>query len=863
MKSVVRALVCALFGLSAVAPEGSAAGAPVLDQLAWSTDSAQPSRFLAVHGRRSAVFGYPEQGLEAWAYPVQIVRSFAVAFRPADGSSDIDGRAILRRVIYRPESVTRVYVGSDFVVRERIFVPLDAAGAIVSYEVNGQRPVDVVVRFIPVLDLMWPAALGGQEAQWDGSAMAYRLSEPTHRFAAIVGSPDVVSHDDTLNYAETVGRSGGLAFTIRPRAPANMTRVVIAGAMGGTDAGVIGQHLLADAEQLEKSAEDHYAGVLGEALQVETPDPQVNRAVAWAEIALEEAWVCNPDLGCGTVAGYGASRKARRPQYDWFFAGDGMVAVGGLLASGRYERAREELELILKFRNRASGMIWHELTQSAAYIDWDSYPYKFVHVDLTFDFLDSMSRYLSVTGDRGFVSRNWDAVSAAYRYCRSLLNPKDGLPRIPAGKQGMNEQDVLSDDLTLSASWVSAAEAFANLAAATGHDAEAAQARRAGQQAREAAGRRYWDARQNVLISAYSGAGAPLTDPDAQPVAALRSSLFTSQQRDSLLDQLASYAFQADWGTRSKSSNARTYLPNSYASGSVWGLGSAGAASAFWAAHRPATAFPIWSALVSWMSLDSLGHMPETLAGDYYHEELESVPEQTWSSAAFLSATVSGLLGLRVEGGSNRVTFAPHLPQSWDGVTVRHVHAGTSELSLRMIQTDDEIQLHVQNTGAPVQMVFEPELPLGASLGEARVAGRQVSAAVEQSPQDVHARAQFEAPSGSTSLTIRFGGGVRVIPIPGVLLVGESSTADKIASVVLKNHVLTIGLDHLTSRSSSLEIRTPWTVRNVDGATLEPLSVRRYRVIMPSREQDARTQGYRREKVVLSFSDPGEQAPQP
>jgi hypothetical protein len=118
-------------------------------------------------------------------------------------------------------------------------------------------------------------------AQWDESAMAYRLSEPTHRFAAIVGSPDVVSHDDTLNYAETVGRSGGLAFTIRPRAPANMTRVVIVGAMGGTDAGAIGQHLLADAEQLEKSAADHYVGVLGEALQVETPDPQVNRA-RWA-----------------------------------------------------------------------------------------------------------------------------------------------------------------------------------------------------------------------------------------------------------------------------------------------------------------------------------------------------------------------------------------------------------------------------------------------------------------------------------------------------------------------------------------------------------------------------------------------------
>jgi hypothetical protein len=180
-----------------------------------------------------------------------------------------------------------------------------------------------------------------------------------------------------------------------------------------------------------------------------------------------------------------------------------------------------------------------------------------------------------------------------------------------------------------------------------------------------------------------------------------------------------------------------------------------------------------------------------------------------------------------------------------------------------MIQTDDEIQLDVQNSGAPVQMVFEPELPLGATLGGARVAGREASAALEQNPQDVHARAQFEAPSGRTALTIRFRGGVRVVSVPGALQVGESSTADKIASVELKNHMLTIALDHLTSRSSSLEIRTPWTVRNIDGATLEPLSVHRYRVSMPAREQDARTQGYQREKVVLSFTDSGEQASQP
>ena len=107
-------------------------------------------------------------------------------------------------------------------------------------------------------------------------------------------------------------------------------------------------------------------------------------------------------------------------------------------------------------------------------LDWDKYPYKYVHVDLTFDFLNTVNSYLSTSGDVDFVNKNWDALQAAHRYCRSLLDPKDGLPRIPPDKEGSNEQDPLNDDLTLSTSWVAAAEAFADLATATGHTAQAA-----------------------------------------------------------------------------------------------------------------------------------------------------------------------------------------------------------------------------------------------------------------------------------------------------------------------------------------------------------------------------------------------------
>jgi hypothetical protein len=51
------------------------------------------------------------------------------------------------------------------------------------------------------------------------------------------------------------------------------------------------------------------------------------------------------------------------------------------------------------------------------------------------------------------------------QYCLSTLDKSDGLPRVPAGKMSGNEQDRLTDELTLSASWVSAAHARFELAA--------------------------------------------------------------------------------------------------------------------------------------------------------------------------------------------------------------------------------------------------------------------------------------------------------------------------------------------------------------------------------------------------------------
>jgi len=818
--------------------------------LAWSTDSTGPVRFIAVHGRRAAVFGYSEDGLEVWAYPFQILSSFKISFRPEGTATTIDGQTVLRRIIYSPESVTRIYSGPDFVIRERIFVPLDVPGAIIRYEVAGARSLDIVVRFVPVLDLMWPGGIGGQEARWSSASSAYLLSEPLKRFNASIGSPDIVAHDGTPNNNRRISSAPGLAFTIHAGAD-RAASVIIAASRPEQDVSVIARKLLEQRDSLEKAAIDHYSSLLSGGLQIETPDEATNRALAWSEISLDQAWVCNPDLGCGLVAGYGPSRQARRPQYDWFFAGDGMVDLPALLAAGQYERAREELEFILKYQDPKTGMIWHELSQSSGWIDWQKYPYMFVHVELTFEFLNAVNNYLSATGDLDFVKVHWPAIQAAYEYCRLLADPKDGVPRIPTGKEGSREQEPLSEELALTANWAGASHSYSELAAATGHNAFANEAAAISRQSATIISKRYWGSQQNFWITGYTRSGAPLIDRQIGPVNILGRGLFSDAQRDSILQQLASSDFQTDWGTRGRSANSSTYDPNSYADGSVWAVSTASVATAFWSGHHPATAFPIWNTLVAWSSLDSLGHMNEALAGDYYHEELESVPEQTWSSATFFAAAVNGLLGLQVDGVSRRVTFTPHLPPTWDAIAVRNLRFGSSHLDFKLLTSADEMRLQMQNDGAPVKIIFDPEIPFGAKLRSARLQGKPIAATLEQHPQDTHAKVELELPHGNESLTIDYAGGVAIVPESPLVRIGEPSQTLKITKVSLQGELYTVDFDYLASSAATFDFRTPWLVKNSRGAAFKATAPGWYRFAADGRSQMKLNHNYQHGEVTI------------
>jgi hypothetical protein len=796
----------------------------------------EPTRFLAVHGRRAWAGGYANTGMEVWAGALQIASNIRPEFRRAGDVTAIPGESIVNKVEVDPARISITYVGPDFSVEEQVWAERKEPAVLLQYVVHSSHRVQIAVRFRASLNLMWPAATGGQEMRWDSTESGYLLTDPTQQFAAVVLAPNATAHDEPLNSPHESLQRAEMAVDLDPNFPEILFARVKARSSNQSGLEIKDARQLLQSSVWQQENVRHSDEVLSSGLEIDTPDSAVNQALAWAAVALDQAWFCSDDLlDCAYVAGYGPSRRNRRPQYAWFFAGDGMIDLHAALARSELDRVRDEIRFIAKYQDPETGMIWHELSLSAPYVDWrGKYPYMFVHADLTYPYISTIADYVHVSNDRVLLRELWPSVQRAFVYGRSLID-NDGLPRIPESKEGADEQEPLSDELALSASWVTACKDYGHLAELMGEVQAAHEAEQWAEKARASFPRRYWDERRNAPIDAYFRTGDPVTDRGLGAVAAVTENLFSDEQTRQVLNSLASWRFESDWGTRSIAADAPGYDPTGYGHGSVWALQTANVAQAFWDAHRPNVAWEIWRKLLPWSTLDSPGHMHEVLAGDTYHPQQESVPEQTWSSAAFLSAAVRGLFGLDVNGENGTVTVAPHLPPDWHRASLKGVRIGDSKVDITFDQSTERFTAHLQTGGAGVHLLLEPQLPLGARILSVSACGRRSPFRIQTGEEGARLVLDFVAPQGACDVAIRYRGGVGITLLAPHPSLGNPSSGPELTSVAFHEDTLYIGLDVIPSLKNSVRILTKRPVLRATPGTVKRINEYTYEVDTPTK----------------------------
>lgn len=784
---------------------------------------AQPSTYFDKVGRKFAILGTESGSFEAWAYPLKLVRDVEFSFFVGSSTEPIRGKDIVRYVTARPEATTITYAYQSFTVRATYLTPIDQPGALILFAVDATEPLSIVCSFLPVLQPMWPAGIGGQYAVWDAATRAYLISEPTRKNHAFIGSPSAegISYTPAHMLSDTPNQ-----FRIRIASPdsvrARYIVIAVAGGKGNRDAIRTSYlRLLENPESLYRETVRHYAAVRSETMQVETPDRRINLAFAWGKVAYDNLLVEHPDLGRGLVAGLGPSGPGGRPGFGWFFGGDAFINTFSLDSYGAYGTVRDALAFTQKWQ-RADGKMAHELSQSAGYVDWfRDYPYAYIHGDTSPLYITAMYDYYVATGDTDFVKRSWTSIRRAYEWSCGTDEDGDGLMDNAKAGLGASEYGSLTgvqSDIYTAAVWVRALNVMGPLARAAGEGGFASSVEPLRRKAAEAFNEKFWDDRRGQYAYAFDAAGSrvPLVSPWSS--VGMMWGLGDSSRSARTLERLNSSELATDWGTRSISNRSPLYEPLNYNYGAVWPFLTSWVAAAQYAHHCSLQGFGSLMASVQHTFDNGLGVVTEVFSGSQNIWPQEAVPHQGFCTAGVMMPLVRGMLGLAPDAVNGSLTFAPQFPADWQAVVIRRCRFGDREVSLDYSRALTRVEVQARLAGGRATRVrLAPALGIGSRITGVQVNGRPHSFTTIVSSQTVQPDIEFTL-TDSARVVIEFIPGVELLPPVVDTHTGDSNRGLKVIATSLHGNLLTVVVEGLSGTEYFLGAANPARILSVSGA---------------------------------------------
>src|SRR3984957_5615568 len=125
---------------------------------------------FTVAGTRGAMPGQQEGTFEAWVLPVKLLSHFAIRADVEGYSVPIDLNAAAAEIEVFPDHTVITYSHIAFTVRQIMFAPDDAedgTGALVLFQIDSIRPMDLTFSFTPEMRPMWPQfSQGLPPAEW-------------------------------------------------------------------------------------------------------------------------------------------------------------------------------------------------------------------------------------------------------------------------------------------------------------------------------------------------------------------------------------------------------------------------------------------------------------------------------------------------------------------------------------------------------------------------------------------------------------------------------------------------------------------------------------------------------------------------
>lgn len=778
-------------------------------------------------GSQFAMLGEESGSFEAWAWPIQLFRDFRLSFFIGSSTTPIASEDIVQRIRVEPETTTITYVFQSFTIKAHYVAAQDLPGGIILLDVDSTEPLRIVAGFIPTLTPMWPAGLGGQYAYWNDELKAYSIAESSGQNQGLVGSPAAsgMSYTPAHMLSEQPNE-----FQIVVDDPSTLRGrfipIVIEGGPGRFQPHRERfERMVADPRAVYDATVEHFDRLRADVMRVTTPDPVVNRAVAWAAYSYDNLMVNNPQFPKrGLVAGFDRAGRGGRPGFGWFFGGDAYINSLSLNALGAHELSADAVEFTELFQ-REDGKMPHEVTQATSYVDWfNKYGYAYIHGDTSPYYVAAVYDHFQWTADSSWVRDRWPSLKKAYAWSKATDADGDGLmdnTKAGLGALEFGSLTGIQTDIYLSAVWLRATDAMRSLARVAGDDS-LAQAAAADHEAAVRGFEKFWNPTVGQYAYAFNKDGATVDEITPWAGVALMWGYGQDDRARHTLERLARADMTTDWGVRMMSTESKYYEPLNYNYGAVWPFLTSWVASAQYARGLPLRGFSTWRTAIGHVENRALGHVTEVMSGAAHTWPQESVPHQGFCTAATVLPFVGGLLGIRPDAPNGVLTLAPSLPADWPEVTATNIRVADGRFDVAYRQpSEGRLSITVERTGGPTRLHVAPSLPAGSRVRRVSAGGRGIRFGTEDTEEATIVR--FDVPiDRRAQIDIEYDAGFSVVAPVWRTQVGDTNAGIKIVRVTTgPERTPTYEFEGLAGTTYRLGVTGASRVGRLEGATLE------------------------------------------
>lgn len=818
----------------------------------------QPTQYFDKIGPRAGLMGYESGQFEMWVWPWKPLRNFELQFLLGTSTQPIFAKDIIRTISVTPEVTTLTYTYQSFTVKEHILIPRDEPGAILLLDVHTTTPITIIPSFIPVMQPMWPAGIGGQFSYWDDEVKGYVISEAQWRAIVLCGSPagQQMAAPPAHMFADNP-----LQFKIEVKpdeTEGKFIPIIITGAIpNATNWKMKYDSVKATYTRLWKNAEkyyqevyDYYQNLRTSTMQIETPDKEINLAYEWGKVALDNLMIKNPRLGYGMVAGFGLSGGGARPGFGWFFGGDAFINVLTMNSVGMFQQSRDALAFTQKWQRQDNfpirkknpsdppvdiGKMAHELSQSDGLCDWwNDYRYGYNHADTSPWYLVAMADYVRTSGDVEFLKQSWNSVKQAYEWCLSKDSDGDGLMDLKGAGLGALEFGKLVGiyaDVYTCGVFVQGAKEMKYMAELVGDSSVASQADAQFKKAQPRLEKLFWLEKEGYYAYGATEKGEQVKEKTPWSGVAMMFGLLSEERSAKSIEAFNSADLCTDWGVRSLSNKSELFDPTNYNYGAVWPFISSFFNTAQFKHHYALSGYQILQANIEHVFDHALGVVPEVFSGELNTKLGEAYHHQGFSTTGYMLPLVRGLLGLEVDAKIGKLRIAPALPHNWSMVTLQHVRVGMKYFDFTIDQTDSTYDLYVDCSETDsVDVRFSPTITLGAYARDESEGGMNLEGWSEIEEHGNHPSLFYKI-SNQNEIKVRFFQRAAVLaPIQlqkigtvnrGIKLISESMIYDSTMNEIFIGRNISLTVEGISGVKYLIPILNSHLIDNVRGASLE------------------------------------------